>query len=382
MTVKRRQEKKVLYGNESWNKRLSTFFISNWTIMLIVINLLIFLWLLKSQNQNMTPVFQSDSPLQSVQTAQAVRFPDVHQSALQPEGCLTLYWQDFSKQFNKQCFSDYYDNDEIHLQREINRLASCYESVNNFYKNPNTYFNFLPVRIFPSTHKKIISFSLYGSSDRYFGSIVKIIRLYKTLLPDWIPRFWLGSDVPFILVNRIIYEGAEVIIVFQQPINETESRKPSYHGMFWRFFVADDVNVERFIIRDADSMPIQREIDAINQWIQDKTMFHVMRDHPQHAIEILGGMWGSLVNPTVLNITQLYGRALKAGYSALDGRGPDQGFLQKYVWPIAKTIMTCHASYRWKWVDNRGCKDFPTPRVGKSFIGEIVGDYGKNIPIK
>lgn len=43
--------------------------------------------------------------------------------------------------------------------------------------------------------------------------------------------------------------------------------------------------------RDLDSEIYQREVDAVNEWLY-KTIyaFHIMRDHEQHSIEILGGM--------------------------------------------------------------------------------------------
>ena len=37
---------------------------------------------------------------------------------------------------------------------------------------------------------------------------------------------------------------------------------------------------------------LQREKDAVNAWLVSNRTFHVMRDHPDHGTEILGGMWG------------------------------------------------------------------------------------------
>ena len=33
-------------------------------------------------------------------------------------------------------------------------------------------------------------------------------------------------------------------------------------------------------------------MDAVNEWLQSKHVFHVMRDHPGHDLSILAGMWG------------------------------------------------------------------------------------------
>ena len=46
------------------------------------------------------------------------------------------------------------------------------------------------------------------------------------------------------------------------------------------------------IFRDLDSRPSQREVNAVNEWLQSKHPFHVMRDHPGHDLPMLAGMWG------------------------------------------------------------------------------------------
>ena len=66
-------------------------------------------------------------------------------------------------------------------------------------------------------------------------------------------------------------------------------------GMFWRFLVANDHTVDRYIIRDADSRVSQRERDAVNDWINSGLKFHTMKDHPKHhGWPILGGTWGGV----------------------------------------------------------------------------------------
>ncbi|XP_043242895.1 uncharacterized protein LOC122392271 [Amphibalanus amphitrite] len=63
-------------------------------------------------------------------------------------------------------------------------------------------------------------------------------------------------------------------------------------GGVWRFAVIADESVERFVVRDLDSILTQRERDAVNEWLESNKTFHVMRDHPFHGDEILAGMWG------------------------------------------------------------------------------------------
>ncbi len=70
--------------------------------------------------------------------------------------------------------------------------------------------------------------------------------------------------------------------------------------MFWRFLIADDLTVDRFLIRDADSRYLftiaasihfdrfsMRELHAVNEWIASGKQLHVMRDHPYHGVAML-----------------------------------------------------------------------------------------------
>jgi len=63
--------------------------------------------------------------------------------------------------------------------------------------------------------------------------------------------------------------------------------------MSWRFLVASDPNIERYVIRYIDSRLSRREKLAVDEWIASGKQFHVMRDHPSHSnYAMRGGMWG------------------------------------------------------------------------------------------
>jgi hypothetical protein len=64
--------------------------------------------------------------------------------------------------------------------------------------------------------------------------------------------------------------------------------------------------------------------------------FHIMRDHPQHDIQILGGTWGiKLVKPEIrqkmsLSIRKMFGK--DEFYASREHSGPDQKILKRIVW--------------------------------------------------
>jgi hypothetical protein len=68
---------------------------------------------------------------------------------------------------------------------------------------------------------------------------------------------------------------------------------PINNKMSWRFLVATDMNVERYVVRDIDVHLSLREQAAVDEWIESQKKFHVMRGLPSHShYAMSGGMWG------------------------------------------------------------------------------------------
>jgi hypothetical protein len=102
------------------------------------------------------------------------------------------------------------------------------------------------IQTFPkSAEKRVISFGLYGSNPKYTVGAIHNVEAAKIYFPGWICRFYITSDVPDDIVVTLKKLGAE--------IEQIPSGKGYISGMFWRFLVASDPTVDRFIIRDSDS---------------------------------------------------------------------------------------------------------------------------------
>ena len=71
---------------------------------------------------------------------------------------------------------------------------------------------------------------------------------------------------------------------------------PSVFGMLWRFIPVLDPSVSVMVSRDLDSRITYREQAAVEEWLESGLAFHVMRDNPHHDTEILGGMWGAMMD--------------------------------------------------------------------------------------
>ena len=106
--------------------------------------------------------------------------------------------------------------------------------------------------------------------------------------------------------------------------------------MTWRFLPLLDPSVDCFMSRDTDSKVLKREADAVNEWLQSPSTFHVMRDHEQHCVPMLGGMWGVKIHQNRSSI-QHAAQRLFHFYLIPDEmeKGDDQIMLNKFIWPLA-----------------------------------------------
>jgi hypothetical protein len=186
--------------------------------------------------------------------------------------------------------------------------------------------------------KKIISFSIWGSNSNYTDGLLVNIELAKIHYPGWIVRVYYQSDMPDGYIFCLKSAGAEVI---PMPYFRQE-----FFGAFWRFNPINALDVERFIVRDADARLSIREADAVQEWIESGKPFHIMRDHPQHNIQILAGMWGAVPGciPNFSENMRNFIETVKP-YTG-NPRGPyhgiDQDFLAKHAWPHIKDNHIAH----------------------------------------
>lgn len=183
--------------------------------------------------------------------------------------------------------------------------------------------------------KNIISFSVFGGNSRYCETAILNIREAKKVYPAWTCRFYIDDTVPENIVSRIEHEGAQVIKVDS---NITEKM----NGLFWRFLVLDDPHVERFLIRDADSLVSHREASAVAEWIKSNQCFHIMRDGFAHTELILAGMWGGCtgiiknMEALITDFNHCYKHHVKREY--------DQHFLRQCIWPFIQQSYMHHDS--------------------------------------
>lgn len=158
--------------------------------------------------------------------------------------------------------------------------------------------------------------------------------------------------MPARYLKALEQRGCEVIVVHK-------NLGPMY-GRYWRFWVAADPTVGRFIVRDVDSRLNLREKAAVDEWIQSGKKFHIMRDHPAHTRRVLAGMWGGCGHllPNIEALVDVWGH-----YSH---QGENDRFMSEIIYPLMGSDYLCHDSLG----HFEDARPFPAvPANGETHIG-------------
>ena len=201
--------------------------------------------------------------------------------------------------------------------------------------------------------KRVLSFTLYGTNPRYTVGAVKNAILAARIYPDFLVRFYFGSDVPRQTLTTLgIMPNVEIFKV------------DGYHGAFsnaWRFLAFSDPDVEIAIMRDADARITVREKIAVDEWFRSGIEYHSMKDHPtgHKSFPINAGMWGGKTEGLrhMKEIMQDFrARKMENGFAA------DQAFLAFRVAPLVYKSMMIHDSFNETSVTAPSIrKSFPVP---------------------
>ncbi|GMI14067.1 hypothetical protein TrVE_jg2950 [Triparma verrucosa] len=209
-----------------------------------------------------------------------------------------------------------------------------------------------------SEEKRVISFGLYGDNPKYTTGAIRNAELRDTYFPGWVCRFYVDGSVPAKVIEELKGLGSEIIV--------QEGLKGGVGGMFWRFLVADDPTVDRYIVRDSDSRLNARDRFAIEEWIESGKCVHNIRDHVNHVRTMNGGLWGGRKGC----IEDLEGKAAKV---PKDSYMQDIYFLEKIIWPLIQHDQMSHDAYSCNKFQNS--RPFPTQRdENYQHVGQVFFD--------
>ncbi|NOW98764.1 hypothetical protein [Mucilaginibacter sp. SG564] len=207
----------------------------------------------------------------------------------------------------------------------------------------------------PNSKTKYIAYSLWGDNPLYTTGMIRNVEQAAILYPEWQIVVYFDDTVPPEIIHTIQEKGAITI-----------NKTGDIYGMFWRFYAADLDGCTHVIFRDSDSRLTMREKLAVDEWLKNDDMIHIMRDHPHHhstdeshAFYILGGLWG-IKGGAVPMQSMISSFAEKNDLEY----GSDQFFLNE-IYSRFKSSCTVHDEFFDK-------KPFPIKRKGFEFIGERI----------
>lgn len=213
-----------------------------------------------------------------------------------------------------------------------------------------------------------ISFSLYGSELLYSQGLIASIESYQVLFPGWRPVVFTGDSVDHQILNTLEDEiGALVVPMREYPENSS--------AMLWRYLAVDLVAGQAVIFRDADSLATPRERSAIDEWLALGKDAHIMRDHENHTLPIMGGMWGMRL-PSKLKMTSLI-----SDYGPDHEFSGDQRFLRSVVYPLISKSCVVHSDIvRFRDSPSAITRRFPIAHEDNQYVGRGFNPDGSPRP--
>ncbi|UVO39391.1 tetratricopeptide repeat protein [Bradyrhizobium arachidis] len=212
--------------------------------------------------------------------------------------------------------------------------------------------------------RNVIAYSLWGTNDRYLIGAERNAMVAPLIYEGWSCRFYVDDTVPPQSRRRLLDLGADLVMMPRPNM--------AFAGLFWRFLVANDSTVDRYLVRDADSIVNVRERVAVDDWIASGRHFHVMRDFWTHTGVMLAGLWGGVRGalPPLVPFIETF----LADNREYPERTLDQRFLREAIWPIVRQSALVHDSvFRFG-----GAIDFPP--FGRRALGCHVGQNDASGP--
>lgn len=206
------------------------------------------------------------------------------------------------------------------------------------------------------------SFCIYnGYNPLYYTGLLENLELIRKYFPDFYIYVYVGNDVPdwFVIELRV---RPNVILRFT---HETGPR-----NMIHRFFAIDEPEVDIMFVRDADSRVHWKDRWAIREFLHTPdAKVHIIRDNPEHATAIMGGLWG-MRKIDGINVQRLY-EEYKQTDPRGHGMGFDQDFLIDVIYPRTTSLLLIHSSQTWRHKSFEVLVPFPFTYTNDIYCGRI-----------
>lgn len=199
----------------------------------------------------------------------------------------------------------------------------------------------------------VISFSVWGNDPLYHNGILENAKLVPEVYPNWVCRVYHDEKFPRELIHNLKSMGVKTFL---------RKMENNWYGLLSRFEPAGDSAVDTCIVRDADSRLTIREKVCVDEWLKSDKAFHCMRDHIEHNVPIMGGMWGSKKG-FIKDFSGMLSSAKAVN------KGDDQVFLSQQVWPKIREKALVHDRF------HKGIIRFEDELIEWDNVSEYYDDY-------
>ena len=234
-------------------------------------------------------------------------------------------------------------------------------------------------------NQKVIGISIYDSSSKYatdqrfswnitiFPMLKGLVNEVKELLPSWIIRVYTDSFGITESQQKLLDSFSNVDICDIRNIFPFNSSLYAYlPPKMWRYLPILDPLVDYFLSHDLDSPMIQRESETIDFWSissHQNFFFYIVRDHFQHNVPILGGLWGAAPIRARRYLFDAFQPMLVPLIGQQYHGTRDQQFLHDYIWNKVKDHAMTFDSFYCKSYGGSGRPFFSQRSEVNCFLG-------------
>lgn len=214
--------------------------------------------------------------------------------------------------------------------------------------------------------RKVISYCIWGDNKLYNYGVYENALLLNKIFPDWYMVVYYTKTA----LIKVIEELNKINNVECIPVNLPNHPRNS----MLRFLAGFNKNNDVVIFRDADSRLIQRDAEAVKEWLDNTNKsIHIIRDNITHR-KICAGLWGVrnriMCNKDIISKYYEYFNLLDSKWTI------DEKFLNQVIYPKYINDATIHAEFN---CNEESATGFPDSSVSRKIDGFCGMTNGKTL---
>jgi hypothetical protein len=214
--------------------------------------------------------------------------------------------------------------------------------------------------------RKVISYCIWGDNKLYNYGVYENALLLNKIFPDWYMVVYYTKTA----LIKVIEEINKINNVECIPVNLSNHPRNS----MLRFLAGFNKNNDVVIFRDADSRLIQRDAEAVKEWLDNTNKsIHIIRDNITHR-KMCAGLWG--VRNRIMCNKDIIAKYYEY-FNLLDSKWTiDEKFLNQVLYPKYINDATIHAEFN---CDEESATGFPSHCVSRKIEGFCGMTNGKTL---